>query len=109
MKQLKEILKEAPFKLTEEEAFQLARYAIEDCEEEHVYCDEGNENTRDIVKSIIKAVMGEYEICGEQIQGEEKVFMERYKSNLESALNTYYPQGKMGKKKFEDVLRTMGA
>ena len=42
MKEVIEILREFPFRLREEESYQVARYAIEDCEEDFVYCDEGN-------------------------------------------------------------------
>ena len=38
---------------------------IEDCEEDYVYSDLNNENTRDIVKSIIKAVIQELKTYGE--------------------------------------------
>jgi hypothetical protein len=38
----------------------LARYIIEDCYEDYVYCDATNENARDVVKSIINAVIGQY-------------------------------------------------
>lgn len=39
-------------------AYNLSRYLIEDCNEEYVYCDEKNENKREIVKSIIKTLIG---------------------------------------------------
>ena len=75
MKEVIEILREFPFRLREEESYQVARYAIEDCEEDFVYCDEGNQNKRDIVKSIIKAVVGDYEVNGEELEEEERIFM----------------------------------
>lgn len=40
----------------------LARYMIEDCHEDYVYYDPANENIRDIVKSILKSVIGEYNL-----------------------------------------------
>lgn len=43
----------------------LARYLIEDCNEEFVYCDEANENKREIVKSIIKSLVGNYNLADE--------------------------------------------
>lgn len=39
MREVIGVLKEHPFLLKEESAFLLARYIVEDCSNEHVYCD----------------------------------------------------------------------
>ena len=40
------ILASSPFSLSENDAFLLARYIIEDVNGDYVYCDEGNEQKR---------------------------------------------------------------
>lgn len=51
-----------PFHLSSNEAELLARYIIEDSSEEYPYCHEENKIERAIVKSIVKAFVGEYAI-----------------------------------------------
>lgn len=60
MKQAKDILMMYPFELTDEQAHLLARYLIEDSDNQYVYCDPNNENKRSIVKSILKSLTGNY-------------------------------------------------
>jgi hypothetical protein len=55
--QVKQILEGEPFALSAGAAQLVARYAIEDSQEEYVYYHESNENKREIVKSIIKAAV----------------------------------------------------
>ena len=57
-----------PFELKEDDAHILSRYVIEDSTNEYVYCDLNNEHKRNVVKSIIKAVVGDYEILDEKKQ-----------------------------------------
>jgi len=54
---VKEIFLKAPFLLTSDQSAVLARYLIED-EEQAINNGSENENRRDIVKSIIKALLG---------------------------------------------------
>ena len=42
MGEVKNILKTKTFGLSEEDAHLLARYLVEDCDNEYVYCDENN-------------------------------------------------------------------
>ena len=46
--------------MKEDSAEMIARYLVEDCEEEYVYMDLNNENYRLMVKSIIKSLLGSY-------------------------------------------------
>ena len=48
--------------LQDDQAHLLARYMVEDVMNDYIYCDEENENKRDIVKSILKSVVGEYSV-----------------------------------------------
>ena len=48
------------FELRQEDAKTLARYLVEDSQNDYVYCDPANENLRTVVKSIIKNVIGDY-------------------------------------------------
>ena len=54
------ILKNEPFFLSQEQAHLVSRYMVEDVMNDYIYCDEENENKRDIVKSILKNIVGEY-------------------------------------------------
>lgn len=38
----------------------ISRYIIEDVQEEYVYCDDLNENHREVVKAIIKNLIPQY-------------------------------------------------
>lgn len=42
MSEVISILRDSPLNISEEQAEILARYVIEDCDEEYVYCDLGN-------------------------------------------------------------------
>jgi hypothetical protein len=59
---VKETITNYPFELSEEESTLLARYMIEDSVKDYVYVDPKNEHKRSVVKSIIKALVGSYEI-----------------------------------------------
>ena len=63
-----ETLQKFPFQLSEEEAYLVSRYLIEDSNNQHVYVDKNNEQKRMVVKSILKALVGDYEILDEEKQ-----------------------------------------
>ena len=46
MKEVKKVLLNEPFCLTEEDALLLSRYIVEDAQGEYIYCDELNEQKR---------------------------------------------------------------
>ena len=71
-----------PFKLGEKDAHALSRYLIEDCEDEYLYCDLTNENNRQIVKSILKAFIGEYQLPTTSLLDEQEALMKKYRPNL---------------------------
>lgn len=58
MEEIYTIFRNEKINLCHEDALALARYAIEDVAEEFVYCDNMNENTRNIVKAIFKNIIG---------------------------------------------------
>lgn len=99
----------APFNLPEAESHLLARYLIEDVDDEYVYSDAKLENKRDVVKSIIKAIVGDYDLSDEKTLAEYQDFLSKYGSNVESALKTYYPNGKVNQKKFLEIITSVGA
>lgn len=68
----------------------LARYLIEDVEAEFVYCDDQNENHREVVKSIIKTLIQDYEIFDEydEVWDQYKFLKENYQENLLKTLKT---------------------
>ena len=79
----------------------LARYLIEDASEDHVYCDFLNENKREIVKSIIKTLVGTYSVeKGNEIENEMKKIIDQYGSNLFNTLTILEPSGFVSKIKF---------
>ena len=59
---IKIVCKNRYFELSEEDGKTLARFLIEDSENDYVYCDPQNENLRTVVKSIIKNVIGDYDV-----------------------------------------------
>lgn len=65
MKETLEILELEPFGLKADSASLLARYLVEDAEGEYVYCDLANEQKREVVKSIVRSLLGEYELAAE--------------------------------------------
>jgi hypothetical protein len=73
MHEVKEILRGYPFELSEEESHMLARYMIEDSMKDHVYVDLNNEQKRSVVKSILKALVGDYRI----LEGERQLQVEK--------------------------------
>ncbi len=60
MGEVKEIFRSKPFHLQEEDIVIISRYIIEDVQEEYVYCDDLNENHREVVKAIIKNLIPQY-------------------------------------------------
>lgn len=80
----------------------MARYLIEDVQTEFVYSDDFNENTREIVKSILKALFKEYPVCmpNSHLESDVKKFMQNYEVNLKSALSKIEPLGLISKRKF---------
>lgn len=55
-------MKKGPFFLSEDQAHLLSRYMVEDVMNDYIYCDEENENKREIVKSILKNIVGDYSV-----------------------------------------------
>lgn len=62
MRQAISILTNDIFGLNETDALILSRYLVEDSPNDYVYSDPNNENLRSVVKSILKNVIGEYNI-----------------------------------------------
>ena len=56
------VLKNQPFYLSQEQAHLLSRYMVEDVMNDYIYSDEQNENKRDILKSILKNIVGDYSV-----------------------------------------------
>lgn len=56
----------------------------------------------------MKALIGDYQIPASESKAETKSFLDNYETNLESSLRTYYPNGKVGKKKFLDTINGLG-
>ena len=65
MQETIEILTRRPFTLPTESAILLARYIIEDINEEYVYSHFLNENHREVVRSIVKTLIPSYTIVAE--------------------------------------------
>lgn len=82
---------------------------IEDCDDEYIFSDLENENKREVVKSIIKAIVGEYEVSDEKVLAECEDFILKYGSNVGSVLRTYYPKGIVTKKRLLDIIGGIGA
>lgn len=112
MRQAKQTLKQSPFQLGDEDAHQLARYLIEDSQNDFVYVDPNNQLKRSIVKSIIKAFVGDYEILeGERqlkVEKECQDMLGKYQSNLLSALSTMASSGYITRRKFIELLNSLG-
>lgn len=112
MGEAKKTLMQYPFELKDEEAHILARYLVEDSSNEHVYCDENNEHKRSVVKSIIKALVGDYDILsGErqtQVKEECDAMLQKYQTNLLSALSTMASSGFISRRKFLELLSSLG-
>ena len=68
---------------------------IEDGSEEFVYFDERNENRRNIVKSILKSIIGEYEL-GDRAEEEEyfQEMMMKYKESMRLSLKKVFSNHK---------------
>lgn len=62
-----------------------------------------------MVKSIIKALVGEYTIYSHEQEEEIRKFYKKYAQNIVSALYIYYPQGLVGSDKLFDILCAIGA
>jgi hypothetical protein len=79
----------------------LSRYIIEDQGVEYVYSHEANEVERSIVKSIVKTVIGDYELPDLE-RGEEKWkwIKKVYSHNMQLALKSICPKGTVSKSKF---------
>lgn len=56
----------------------------------------------------MKSLLGDYSLPTQKEQAEIADFKVKYMSNFYSALKTYYPNGKVSKKKFMEVLTSMG-
>lgn len=48
----------------------------------------------------MKSLIGNYNLADEAIEAEINDFKSKYLDNFYSALKTYYPQGKVGRRKF---------
>ena len=112
MKEVIRILQSHAFNLDEDEAYTLARYLVEDSNNQYVYCDENNEIERSIIKSIIKAVVGDYEIYDEEkrakVEFELNDTVEKYRDNLGPALKTVAPSGIISQKKYSEMITSLG-
>lgn len=65
MQEVRLVLQSRPISLSTDDAHLLARYLIEDVQEEYVYCDDLNENHREVVKSIVKTLVQAYPLRSE--------------------------------------------
>ena len=109
MKTIKDILTKHPFSLNEEESVLVSRYVVEDSSNEYVYWDELNEISLNIAKSIIKAVVGQYELPDLQIMKEEWEKIKKvYMTNLMTALRMIAPKGIISLEKFTELLVGLG-
>ena len=100
MKEVMEVFEEAPFKLNPEDRELLARYIVEDAQGQYIYCDEENEQKREVAKAILKSLLTEYELCSEEIKEQYGQFLNNYSNNILNALKTIAPSGKVSMKKF---------
>ena len=77
---------------------------IEDSNNEHVYVDFKNEHKRMVIKSILRALVGDYEILSQdrnaEVEKECDDMMSKYQTNLLSALSMVCPSGFVTRKKF---------
>jgi ribosomal protein S20 len=110
MREINSILRNDIFGLNESDALALSRYLIEDSPTDHVYCDPNNENLRSVVKSIVKNVIGDYEVNrgGSKVVKEATDLLEKYHTNLESALKVTAPKGIISKKKLVELFKGLG-
>jgi NADH:ubiquinone oxidoreductase subunit H len=109
MKELKATLQEHPFNLKEEEATLVSRYIVEDSANEYVYWDEENEINRNIAKSIIRALIGDYELPDMvRVKDEWGKLKSIYLSNIVTALKTIAPKGLVSLKKLVELLVGLG-
>jgi RNase adaptor protein for sRNA GlmZ degradation len=104
MAETQKILQNYPFNLEVDQAFLFARYIIEDCYEDYVYCDGLNENVRDVVKSIVNAVIGQYKKPSSLMKVEAKEFLVSHRQYLSAALRSSCTGGKVRKSTFLDIL-----
>lgn len=109
MREVQHLLSFPPFSLPKDKAQLLARYLIEDVQTDFVYCDDFNENTREIVKSILKALLRDYPTCtaNSHLELEVKKFMQSYQVNLKRALAKIEPSGVISKRKFQETLGSL--
>ena len=65
-----------------------------------------------MIKSIIKAVVGDYEIFDEKRQNEVeeecKAMLDKYQTNMLSALSTMASSGFVSRRKFLELLNSLG-
>ncbi len=112
MKEVIKILQCPVFDLADHQAYNLARYLDEDSNNEYIYCDQNNEIERSILKSIIKAVVGDYQIYDsekrDKIEFELNDTVTKYKDNLGPALKTVAPSGVVSQKKYLEMITSLG-
>ena len=109
MKEVSNILQNSPFMLSPKDSNMLSRYIIEDSPNDFVYEDENNEIHRNIAKSIIKHVVGEYHLPHiEVIEEEWKKVASIYKGNITAALKTIAPKGIITVDKFLELITGLG-
>ena len=110
MDEAKKTLLEEPFSLEEEDAELLARYLIEDSNEDHIYRDDLNENHRGVVKSIIWNLVKDYPVISTDSQEEEECasLITKYGDNLRQTLQTMHPSGVVSKQKLMEAMVGIG-
>ncbi len=77
-----------------------------------VYRDDANENSREVVKSIMRSIIGDYEISSsgqaKQLQEEKSAMELKFGKNIRAMLNTTHPEGQITVQKFKEVLVSIG-
>ena len=84
---------------------------VEDVMNDYIYCDEENENKRDILKSILKNIVGLYSVEKEPelIEKEMEIELGRYSSKISTILEQMYPGGLISKRKFIEIIVGSGS
>ena len=98
------------FSLNEEDSKTLARYLVEDSQNDYVYCDPQNQNLRTVVKSIIRNVIGDYQVFEqpEVIKKKAEELVQKYQTNLQPALKATAPKGTVSKRKLLQMFKGLG-
>lgn len=105
MKQVYDILMSEPFNLSQTQAELLSRYLIEDVQNDFIYCAWDNENKREVVKSILKNTVKDYEVRGslEEIEVETEAELKKYKGRISTRLQQQYKDGFISKRRLVEI------